>query len=133
MRAIARLSVLILVTGLGACAAPAPEDDAPEVAEILVDGLDYSFAVEQAVEAGPADIRFRNVGEVDHEMVLVRLQAGATMDDVSAAMASGEDPRAFIDGVVGILIADPGETSLGSLQVDFEPGRTYLMLCNFTA
>ena len=102
------------------------------VPEIVVDGLDYSFGLEEAVEPGPTDIRFRNVGEVDHEMVMVRLAPDATFADVAGAMSEGADPREFVDGVIGILIADPGEVALGTLRVDFELGRTYVMLCNFT-
>lgn len=134
MHGISRTSIttVVLLLAAGACATPAPETAEAAPQEIHVDGLDYAFGMDEAVGPGPAEVTFTNAGEVDHEMVMVRLRPGATMNDVSEAMAAGSDPREFIDGVAGILIAGPGETSLASLQMEFEAGRTYLMLCNFT-
>lgn len=126
------LATIALGVGAAGCGSSQPEPGPPAAQQIVVNGMDYAFGMAETVEAGPAEIRFQNTGEVDHEMVLVRLQEGATMDDVSEAMGSGEDPRQFIDGIVGILIAGPGEAGLGALNVEFAPGRTYLMVCNFT-
>ena len=54
------------------------------------------------------------------------------MADFAEAMAAGEDPRGLTDGIGGILIAGPGETAMGRLDIDFEAGRTYMLVCNFT-
>jgi hypothetical protein len=64
-------------------------------------------------------------------MALGQLRAGITADSVLARLAAGGDPTDLIDGVVGILIAGPGATSIGSLNVDLVPGRTYMMICQF--
>jgi uncharacterized cupredoxin-like copper-binding protein len=126
----------VLALLLGGCAGePETISEAPRtpaVQEIVVGGLDYTFEMAESVSAGPAEIVFENRGEVDHELVLVRLQPGATMEQVTAAMAAREDPRDMMDGIGGILIAAPGETAFGRLQVEFEAGRTYVLLCNFT-
>jgi hypothetical protein len=124
------LASLTLV--LGACAAQPPADEAAEVHRIVVGGLDYTYEMDESVPPGPAEITFDNRGEVDHELVLIRLQPGATMADFAEAMAAGEDPRGLTDGIGGILIAGPGETSLGRLHFEFEAGRTYMLVCNFT-
>ena len=117
---------------LGACAAQPVVEEAPEVHQIVVGGLDYTFEMEESVRPGPAEITFDNRGEVDHEVVLIRLQPGATMADFAEAMATGDDPEALTDGIGGILIAGPGETAMGTLNVDFEAGRTYMLVCTFT-
>lgn len=124
------LAPLMLV--LGACGAQPVVDEAPEIHQIVVGGLDYTFEMEESVPPGPAKILFENRGEVDHEVALIRLQPGATMAEFAEAMASGEDPQALTDGIGGILIAGPGETAMGSLNVDFEAGRTYMLVCTFT-
>ena len=68
------LASLTLV--LGACAAQPAVDETPEVHQIVVGGLDYTFDMEASVPPGPAEIAFENRGEVDHELVLIRLQPG---------------------------------------------------------
>lgn len=117
---------IALSLGLGACDTP------PEIPEITIGGLDYAFAVPASIPAGPVRIAFENRGEVAHELVLVRLKPNATLQDMTEAMSSGSDPREFVDGIAGILIADPGEVALGRLSVEFTPGRTYALVCNFT-
>ncbi|HSM06665.1 MAG TPA: hypothetical protein VK858_18720 [Longimicrobiales bacterium] len=107
-------------------------DEGPEVQRIVVGGLDYTFEMDESAPPGAAEIHFDNRGEVDHELVLVRLRPGATMADFAAAMSAGENPRGLTDGIGGILIAGPGQTSFGSLNVEFEVGRTYMLVCNFT-
>jgi plastocyanin len=126
------ISGLLAPTLLLGCAVNEPAPQEPAVRQVVVDGVDYAFGMAEAMEAGPTEIRFENKGEVDHEMVLVRLKVGATLADVSGAMESGGDPREFMDGIAGILIAGPGESALGTLNVTFEEGRTYVMICNFT-
>jgi hypothetical protein len=60
-----------------------------------------------------------------------QLRAGVTADSVLARVAAGGDPADLTDGIVGVLIAEPGGTSLGSLNVQLIQGRTYMMICQF--
>ncbi len=99
--------------------------------ELQVVGTDYAFAVPPKIRAGPATIRFANQGKVPHEMALGRLRVGMTADSVTARLTQGRDPAEVTDGVVGILIVAPGETSIGALQTDLLAGRTYVMICQF--
>jgi hypothetical protein len=99
--------------------------------EILVGATDYAFTVPAKVATGPATFRLENRGKVPHEMALGRLRAGITADSALAYAAAGQDVGALADGIVGILIAGPGETSIGAVTTDLVAGRTYLMICQF--
>lgn len=99
--------------------------------EVRIIGLDYAFTAPDTLPAGPTSFAFENRGEVDHEMILVRLKEGVTLDAVMEAAAGGADPRELTEGGPGILIADPGETAESRLLVDLQPGRTYALVCNF--
>ncbi len=99
--------------------------------EVTVIGLDYAFRAPDTLPPGPTTISFENRGEVDHEMILVRLKEGVTLDEVMEAARSGGEARDFTEGGPGILIADPGQTAASRLLVDLLPGRTYALVCNF--
>ncbi|MEO8634055.1 MAG: hypothetical protein ABI587_02150 [Gemmatimonadales bacterium] len=99
--------------------------------ELQVVGTDYGFTVASKVPFGPVAIRFVNQGKVPHEMALGRLRAGMTADSVLARLSQGRDPSEVTDGVVGILIVEPGQSSMGTLQTELLAGRTYMMICQF--
>lgn len=105
---------------------------APSVPEITVGGDDYAFIVTDSIPSGPVRFTFENRGQVRHEMVLVQLAEGATLAELGEAARSEDgDPFQLISEFGGVLIAGPGTTAWGRLQVDLEPGRTYALLCNF--
>ena len=64
-------------------------------------------------------------------MVLVRLKAGVTVEQVTELAESGGDPTELLEGGAAILIAGPGEATATRLFVDFVPGATYALVCNF--
>lgn len=99
--------------------------------EVTVIGLDYAFRAPDTLPPGPTAIAFENRGEVDHELILVRLQEGVTVADVMEAVRGGGDPRELTEGGPGILIAGPGQTTASRLLVDLQRGRTYALVCNF--
>ena len=101
------------------------------VPEVTVGGDDYAFILTDSVPSGPVRFTFENRGQVRHEMVLVQLAEGATLADLGAAVQSGADAFELISSFGGVLIAAPGTTAWGQLQVNLEPGRTYALLCNF--
>jgi hypothetical protein len=110
----------------------APVPEVAEVAQVRVVGLDYTFALQNSIPAGPVRFDFENRGEVPHEMILVRLRDGVDFPAMVEGMQAGEDPMEYLDGFGGILIAQPGETTWGHLRVGLETGRTYALVCNFT-
>ena len=102
---------------------------AHEQAEIAVVGNDYAFIHFPAtIGAGKTLFSFENRGKVRHEMSVVLLTSGVTLEQVAQA---GEkfNNRRVVDSLVGILVARPGESSGGRLFVDLQPGRRYLVYC----
>lgn len=104
---------------------------APDPTEIVVPATDYAFQVPHDIAAGPAAFRLDNRGKVPHEMALGLLKVGISADSLLAYASKGGDPGDLTDGVVGILIAAPGQRSLGTLNAALVAGRTYMMICQF--
>ena len=105
---------------------------APEIPEFMFDGLDYAFEGPDTLPAGPVLIGFENVGEVRHELVLVRLTEGVTLDSLLVSVQN--DPANYfqlVDALGGVLVAAPGQNSWGKLYVELEQGKTYVLVCNF--
>jgi hypothetical protein len=121
------VGLALLATVVVACgpARPAP------AREVIISASDYAFQVAHEMPAGPVIFKLENRGRVPHEMALGQLRAGITADSVLTRVAAGGDPDDLTDGIVGILITEPGTTSLGSLRADLVPGRTYMMICQF--
>ncbi len=122
---------VIVVTLLGLVGSDCRQPQPAAAVETTVSAADYAFQVPRHFSQGRAVFRLRNTGRVPHEMALGQLRPGMTADSVLARVASGKDPAELTDGVVGILIAGPGTSSLGTLSADLIRGRTYMMICQF--
>jgi hypothetical protein len=96
---------------------------------LTIRGVDFAFQVPDTVPAGPTIISLDNVGAAHHEVLIVRLKEGRTGADVLAAK-TGPERMALQDGLVGLVAADPGSKSLGSLVTSLVAGRTYALICN---
>ena len=94
-------------------------------------GTDYAFQAPDTLSGGRTAISFQNQGRVPHELVMARLKAGITMDQVLERLRSGGDPQELLDAMIGVLIARPDQTSGGELLVDLVPGRAYAIVCQF--
>ena len=128
----ARLAGLLGAATILTLATPACRNGLPATpAEATIAASDYAFQVPNHLAQGRTLFRLRNAGRVPHEMALGQLRAGVTADSVLARITAGGDPADLTDGVVGILIAEPGTASLGTLSVDLIRGRTYMMICQF--
>jgi uncharacterized cupredoxin-like copper-binding protein len=99
--------------------------------EVTVVGTDYAFQAPATLRPGRTLFVFENRGRVDHEMILARLKPGVTLQQALEMQRSGGDPKEVMDAGAGVLFADPGEISPGTLLVDLAPGRTYALLCFF--
>jgi hypothetical protein len=126
-----RLALLAPPCLLGVVTASCAQPSSTGSAETVIAASDYAFQVPARFPKGPTRFRLRNDGKVPHELAMGQLRAGITADSVLARLASGGDPTDLTDGVVGVLIAEPGGSSLGSLGVELIQGRTYLMICQF--
>jgi hypothetical protein len=105
----------------------------PPVERVIdVTGFEYAFQAPDTVDPGAALVTFRNSGKITHELILLRLKKGASVSDLVEAHKRDETFRPFLDGNNAVLFGEPGDDSSIPLFVDFEPGRTYVLWCNFT-
>ena len=98
-------------------------------ATVVIRALDYAFQAPDTIAAGLTKFVLQNGGTVRHEAVLARLKPGHTLAEIIAAKTPVER-RDLEDGLVGLILAEPGERSMGSLLVDLTAGRTYILICN---
>ena len=96
---------------------------------VLVTGLDYAFRAPDTLEAGPVLVSLLNQGTVRHEVAIVRLKQGRTLSEYLRA-STVEERRALIDGLIGLILADSGQTAPGRILADLEKGWTYALICN---
>ncbi len=97
-------------------------------AGVTITLADYRFVPSQPITAGPHTIRVVNHGTQPHEVVVLKLDPGASARDFGAAFepgASGPPPGKPVGGVVGL---ETGEHAFFTAR--FEPGR-YGLICFF--
>lgn len=121
---------------VGADPAAAPE------ASVGVRLLDYSFTVEPPLRTGRHTIRVENAGVEPHDLVLLRLAPGMTIEDVRTWLNPERARRAdqagqpapslatLATGMGGIAAIAPGMASF--FETDVTPGE-YVLLCMATA
>jgi uncharacterized cupredoxin-like copper-binding protein len=96
-----------------------------QVADMTVKLRDFNFPLPSRIKAGPQVWQIFNEGSQLHEIMLIKLAEGKTLEDVQAFMQSphGAPPFASVGGFQAI---HPGET--GWLNLDLTPGE-YVALC----
>lgn len=103
---------------------------AAPAATLTVDLLDYAFETDfESFSAGSHTIRITNSGPQEaHELVLVKLEDGATVDDFLGAFApdapGGPLPGRFVTGTAAFAT-----TAENYLEVTLEAGATYGIIC----
>ncbi|MDA1081205.1 MAG: hypothetical protein O2973_05935 [Gemmatimonadetes bacterium] len=109
---------LTVTAGTGAMAA------AP-TADIVLTMFDYNFTLSTPLTAGRHVIEVVNTGPQPHEVFIMRLAPGKTLDDFGKWMATmeGTPPGTALGGTTFAL---PGVKSW--IEVDFSPGD-YALLC----
>ena len=109
---------LEVVAGENTTAAP--------TADAVVELLDFSFKLPEAVKAGKQTWAVTNKGQQLHEINLMKLAAGKTMDDVMAwvMQPAGTPPFMNVGGFQGI---NPGAT--GWMEIDLAAGE-YIAICH---
>lgn len=120
-----------------------PEDGPPSVAgftagaasgaavpqpDVTVDLVDFSFVAPTQIETGPKVWQINNKGTQWHEMGIVKLSEGASVDDVLAMLQSEEPPDGPppFEEVAFWAPNSPGET--GWVTWDLPPGE-YTVIC----
>jgi hypothetical protein len=93
---------------------------------LSVKQVDYQFILSKPIRSGVHTIEVTNHGTQPHELVVVRLSPGATVQDAIASFepgASGPPKGVLVGGITGI---EKGERV--SFTGEFEPGR-YGLIC----
>jgi len=101
--------------------APAPQP----AANMTVKLRDFEFPLPSRIKAGSQVWQILNEGSQLHEIMLIKLAEGKTLEDVQAFMQSPHGAPPFVN-VGGFQAIHPGQT--GWLNLDLTPGE-YVALC----
>lgn len=104
------------------------------VADTIV-AVDYAYgSYPRQISPGLRGIAFRNAGKHRHEFNMALLKKGITLDSIVERDKRGVDVEDLfeVNGGIGVLHAQPGNAALGTLGIDFLPGREYLIDCSFS-
>lgn len=94
-------------------------------ADVTVTLFDYNFKLSSSVRAGKRTIRVHNTGPQPHEVQLVQLPPGVSLDDFMKWLETmeGPPPGKPLGGIAGI------ESGMSQyFSVDFTPG-SYALIC----
>jgi len=114
---------------------------APE-ADVVIRLLDFSFALDSPLTAGRHTIRVENAGVEPHDLVVMKLAPGKTVDDLRtwlnperarrADQASDPAPSFESLGTLAGGIAAIAPKMQSFFEADFTPGE-YVLICMTTA
>jgi len=110
-----------------------PVDIPPSTIAVGIEMGEFAFAVDaDGVRDGNIALVVSNNGQQDHEAVVARINDGANLEDLVAAIAAspeGETP-AELEEIVAFGAHEPGETRNVVFAEPLAPGR-YALLCFF--
>ncbi|ALA56898.1 hypothetical protein [Nitrospira moscoviensis] len=98
------------------------------IPDLIMTPRDFHFDLSKPITAGTQTIQVNNGGTQPHEVVVVKLEPGASVKDFIASFepgASGPPPGRLAGGLVGL---DRGRRAF--FTATFEPGR-YALMCFF--
>jgi hypothetical protein len=113
------------VVDAGQPAHAAGEAAAAAPAVVTVTASDYAFEAPAEIPGGFVTMRLVNKGPSLHHVQLLKLEAGKTMEDFTAALKAGGPPRWALPAG-GPNPPQPGDSS--TVQMKLEPGQ-YVMVC----
>jgi hypothetical protein len=103
---------------------------APKADSIIA--VDYAYTTyPRTISPGRHSLAFRNAGKQRHELNITLLKPGITLDTVIAYDKRKANVFPLFDNDGGVLHSRAGETALGTLDIDFLPGREYIIECAF--
>ncbi|HEX2054490.1 MAG TPA: hypothetical protein VHJ78_12290 [Actinomycetota bacterium] len=90
-----------------------------------LEAVDFAFDGDPTLKAGTNELRISNGGKQLHEINLVEIPSGKTIDDVVAwhRQQQGPPPAKFLSGVA----IKPGEDASATFEI--AEGRTYAFIC----
>jgi hypothetical protein len=130
-------AVAVVAALLSGCAAdtaaqPAGPASASRI-EVIAGGegaAAYAFELPERVPPGPTRISLTNNGDEPHHAQLFRLHQDATVDQLAAALATGDPAAPLEHGSLegGTALVGPGQTSRADAIVELTEGR-YVVIC----
>jgi hypothetical protein len=107
--------------------APGAGEAAAPVGEFTADLNDFSFTLPDEIPAGAHRWEIRNSGQQWHEFSILKLSEGATIDDILAVLAAGEDAEGTLFEEVAFFgDVSPGITSWATIDL---PAGEYTVVC----
>lgn len=100
----------------------------PPTADVHVELVDFNFGIPSEIKAGPQLWQISNKGEQWHEMVIIQLDEGATLDDVLAMISSEEEPSGPPPFQDVAFWSPMGSGTTAWVNWDLPPGE-YKVLC----
>lgn len=110
--------LIILLTAVACQAAPA------ELPEVTFVGTEYAYEGPQEIAGGWTQVTFDNQGDLPHDLMLIRLLDGKTLDDIPSILESEGAPPDWIE-MVGSASAAGGESAS---FVSHLPAGSYAMM-----
>ena len=101
--------------------------DSSALPEVTFVGKDYAYQGPESISGGWTRVVFDNQDEVPHELAMVQLLEGKTMDDVMGILQSEDAPPSWAN-IVGDAIAEGGQSSYFISKLD--PGSYVLLSTN---
>jgi hypothetical protein len=100
--------------------------------EDTITGADYAFKTPLRLAPGRHTLTFFNNGKARHEVNIALLRRGVTMDQAYAKLKIDGDDKRVVEEWLGVLFANPGESTTGRLHLNLLAGRDYLISCALT-
>jgi len=116
-------------TATAAAEEPTEEESSVEPGTLPVRTLEYQFDAPASISGGLTDITLENIGAEDHQVQLVAMNEGVTIDQLGDALESDPSGSAALQLVTvagGVNAVQGGGES--EAIVDLEPG-SYAMIC----
>ncbi len=121
-----------VLLGVGARSHAFAQDATPRVAtvdypEVVITAADHSFALPASIPGGLTRLTLRNDGDESHHAMFMRLNDGAQLADLEAALTQPDfGPILGLSESLGGPEVDPGLQA--TTIVDLEPGQ-YMVIC----
>jgi hypothetical protein len=102
----------------------------PPAPSITITMIDHAFVLSASPVAGRHVFRVENQGREPHEVVLMKLAPGKTLEDAQVWLRNHGGPPPFSAGLGGVIIHRTGDEAY--FEADLTPG-SYVLFCVITA
>ena len=104
---------------------------APRAVVDTIVATEYAFQYPRTLAPGTHSFVMRNDGKMRHQLNIVLLKKGVTLQRLREVEKARGDIDALFEGDFGLLHSRGLENPLGQLTIDMLPGREYVIACFF--